>query len=205
MEEFVSKYYRMNPDEDMILFDGGRLRDGMMVLVEDPNIRATDYSDTLPSGDTAWFHKLRQANRWCVVKDVLADPLASDHHCRNRHVRFIGIYEGGEEMFRSYPLEVPWLAKKETVPPNDGHWGGWSYKKVGVSSSDGLWPSVSRRVAAEQKKNTSPMSDGEATFWENRKEQVDSGDTVPDLVYEPIKPMLRYDKAAPVEYKMPRG
>jgi len=102
--DWVDQYYMMNPETEIILFDGEMLRDGMVVLIESPIQRA----DT--SFNSGFVPKARYANqvknRWCTVSDLRKTA---------SRVSFIGIYEDGTKVKREYDKSLAWLVKLDSL------------------------------------------------------------------------------------------
>lgn len=93
----VSKYYRMDPDEDGILFDGTEVKAGMIVLIESHEHRLEDKEHP----DYKTF------NAWCEV---------SQPTIRNGVLKFIGTYADGWQTVRIHAVNCAWLVKKESYP-----------------------------------------------------------------------------------------
>lgn len=104
-EELVDQHYEMNPETETILFDGTYLRDGMKVLIESPALRAHVKRENDVNTPIA-----RVTNRWCVVS-----------HVRNEtgFTSFIATYDDDVMRKRSYPIDIAWLVKKDSLPENN--------------------------------------------------------------------------------------
>lgn len=96
----VDKFYAMDPDTDEFLPDGKHLKNGLCVLIEDSNKRA---STNDMAQDWGWDRALKE-NRWCTVTELKF--LVSD-----THIQFIGVYEDGTKRVRKHMMDEPWLAK----------------------------------------------------------------------------------------------
>lgn len=102
----VSRFSKMDPEEDAILFDGTDLRPGMIVLIDHHNLR--EELKVVPVGTEAEFKLLRN-NRWCLV----SDPRVADGR-----VSFIATYWDGTATKRDYDVKYAWRVKKETMQPS---------------------------------------------------------------------------------------
>lgn len=105
---FVQKYYLMNPDTEEILFDGAELRDGMKVLIEDPQLRET-ITDRLGEDPAAFAHAM-QMNRWCTVSDFTSDfP----------NIEFIATYEDETQRKMTVDSKKAWIVKMASIPEDE--------------------------------------------------------------------------------------
>ena len=102
--EIVPKYYRMNPKTDDMVMGGKDLADGMVVLVEDPNLR---YDPKLPDMDDWEIDRLNMRNRWCRVHNV---------HVVGNAVHFVGAYADGTKRKSQVTLTYSWLFKIDSIP-----------------------------------------------------------------------------------------
>lgn len=107
-QNFVDKYYIMDPNEDGLLFDGRDLRNGMLVLVEDPTRRASTIIGSTPMS-TERYGQAMKWNRWCVVSNLLQE---------DETVHFLGSYEDGTIMKFSVDVRLGWLVKLKPRDPN---------------------------------------------------------------------------------------
>lgn len=108
--EIVPVNYEMNPDEDDILFDGSKLRNGMVVLVESASLR--DYECLCADENCASKVRQRTQARWARVSEVkLAPSIYSDVF-----VEFIAIYGDRVKKKRTVPLTLSWIVKKNSLP-----------------------------------------------------------------------------------------
>jgi hypothetical protein len=101
-KEFVSKFYRMDPEVDKIVLDGTGLKVGMVVLIESSNLRAK-LEDTK---DDWAFDRALEMNRWCTVSNI---------KIRGNTVTFVGKYEDGTMRVRRIPLDQSWLVKINSI------------------------------------------------------------------------------------------
>lgn len=137
--DYVARDYKLDPETDILIKDAYGLRDGMVVLIANPDLRV-DTSD--PEVHSSYWRakilarhtptaknyqrktdfsyecdemdKVRSAlrmNRWCKIANVVVH----DYLHVDDSVAFVGIYEDGSQFFRFIPLEEPWIAKKESI------------------------------------------------------------------------------------------
>lgn len=105
-QHFVKRHYDMNPDTEDLLFNGTFLKDGMIVLVENPLMRVN-----MKAGMPEWKQDLANlANRWCMVDHV------SFH---DASVSFIAIYGDGTKRKRVYGNQAGWFVKLDSMIPQD--------------------------------------------------------------------------------------
>ena len=102
--ETVGKYETVDPATEELLFDGFDLRNGMIVIIDDVELRWELEED--PNDRTAYY--IAVMNRWCRISNVLT---------RGGKVEFIATYEDGFMLKRSTPVDKAWIVKKETIPP----------------------------------------------------------------------------------------
>lgn len=98
--DFVPIDYMMDPvTEDLIR--GSDLKEGMVVLIEDPMVR-DDPSD-LDKEDLRPYtiRRIHEASRWCMVTKLEQGQILS----------FIGIYGDGTKMHRQYSDRYCWYVK----------------------------------------------------------------------------------------------
>lgn len=105
---FEDRFYRMDPEVDEVLFDGTYIRNGMVILIEDPDNRSTFDVSEIP-GNPIVENDLRLKNRWCTVEKI---KITHDGEV----VQFVGVYADGERRKRMYQTVVGWLAKKNSIP-----------------------------------------------------------------------------------------
>lgn len=105
LEQFVPKYYVMDPETEEIVFDGTCLENGMVVLIANPNERARPETDW--SRDWS-LDRLNECNRWCKVSKVTVFPEINVVH-------FIGTYEDGTQRKRKYSIDESWIVKKDSM------------------------------------------------------------------------------------------
>ena len=105
IEQFVPKYYVMDPETEEVVFDGKSLADGMVILIADPNERARPEKDL----DGDWGQdRLLERNRWCTVSKVVVEPGVNSLY-------FLATYEDGTQRKRSYSIQQSWIVKKDSI------------------------------------------------------------------------------------------
>lgn len=101
-DPFVPKFYRMNPKTDDLLPNGRHLANGMRVLIEDSKKRINMEAEL-----TEWeTERALHNNRWCTVGAL---------EVANGTVQFIGVYDDGTKMMRSFDLHHGWLVKIDSI------------------------------------------------------------------------------------------
>lgn len=100
--KFTDQYYRMNIEEDDLLFDGTCLLTGMKVLIEENTCRINPAAMGIPEG---FKDRSEKYNRWCVVGVI---------KFRGELVEFIGLYEDGTKRKFTEHLSKAWYVKKDT-------------------------------------------------------------------------------------------
>ncbi|WPJ30603.1 hypothetical protein [Streptomyces phage Psst4] len=104
-EQFVPKYYVMDPEIEEIVFDGKSLADGMVILIADPNERARPEKDL----DGDWGQdRLLERNRWCTISKVTVEAEVNTLY-------FLATYEDGTQRKRSHSIQQSWIVKKDSV------------------------------------------------------------------------------------------
>lgn len=103
--EFVDKWYMMNPKTEAVLPFSSHLENGMEVLIESPELKL-DVSQSLLDGEDAY--RALVTNRWCIVSKL---KIHSDGE-----VTFVGVYEDGLHLTRSYGSRDSWIVKKSSLP-----------------------------------------------------------------------------------------
>jgi len=105
MSEFniVAKYYQMDPETEDMLPNGGAIKNGMVVLIADPNNRFA-----VKETDLDWeMDRILERNRWAKVSHVIGDGTT---------VVFIAEYEDGTKKQRMMGFKSAWLVKKASIP-----------------------------------------------------------------------------------------
>lgn len=105
----VGKYYEMNVEEDDLLFDGTKLRNGMWVLIEDDSRRVNINVDEFSSADD-FIYRARKWNRWMNVSEVVVDEV---------EVHFIAKYEDGIKHKIDIGSNHSWYVKRTSIPKSN--------------------------------------------------------------------------------------
>lgn len=107
--QFVSQYYEMNPETDVLLPTGQNLKDGMVVLIDDAELRTdldlTKYENS-PDFEK-YLYEARERNRWCTVAEVETRYAPE--------VSFTALYEDGLKRRRTYHPTKAWLVKQDSL------------------------------------------------------------------------------------------
>jgi len=106
---YVDRYYEIIPECETVLFDGTFLRNGMIVLAEDPSQRLDIPGD---SASRAEIYHARTHNRWCVVRDVMQLRYPDGY----RTISFVGEYADGSMRKRALKIHHAWIVKKDSIP-----------------------------------------------------------------------------------------
>lgn len=108
--EFVDKYYEMDPDKEDLLFDGTELKEGMTVLVGEPDLRVLVREGEELSPHDA--EMARRYNRWFKVDRVESG---------GTYTTFVALYADGTKKKMMVPTVMSWIIKIN----NDGYvyWG----------------------------------------------------------------------------------
>lgn len=104
--QFVDKYYEMDPVTEDLLDNGSLVVDGMKVLIEDPQFRAEITNIMKPEQ----ISKARMTNRWATVEQSKV---------RDRILSFVAVYGDGIKRKVVHPVDLAWLAKKDSIPRID--------------------------------------------------------------------------------------
>lgn len=103
LSQFTPKYYEMDPETEDIIPDGEGLENGMVVLLENENLRV-DLSTADRSEQK--YYMARERNRWCKISDL---RISGDM------VRFTATYVDDTKRHRSYSLTEPWLVALDSI------------------------------------------------------------------------------------------
>lgn len=103
----VDRDYTMSSTTETVVF-ADELRPGLVVLLEDPNLRA---ENPKPDSGQTIFANARKNNRWCTIVDMRTSL--------NAYVTFIGEYEDGTESVRVSRPHDGWLVKLDSVGSAD--------------------------------------------------------------------------------------
>lgn len=98
---FVPESFVMRPNIHDILPHGGHLADGMVVLIENPNMRAIPTREDVAGA--AFFEMMRDA-RWCTVSQVSFVDSGT--------VSFVGVYGDGTKMTRTVSINLSWIVDR---------------------------------------------------------------------------------------------
>lgn len=108
--DFVEKYFVMDPATDDLIFDGTKLRNDMVVLIERDEFRyplKDRVEGRLDDNDRA---QMLRYQRWAVVSDVVINM---------QNVTFIATYNDGSKRKINVATEHAWYVKKETMQDDD--------------------------------------------------------------------------------------
>jgi hypothetical protein len=112
VEPFVGKYYMMQGSIEELLFDGHDLRNGMVVLTEDPmnrqNLANLDNPNSLSYNNA--FGMALMYNRWCTVTQLRRGDL------QNPKIQFVGVYADGSKRKWRVDQDDAWLVKRDSIP-----------------------------------------------------------------------------------------
>lgn len=102
--EIVGKYETVDPETEEILFDGYLLKSGMVVVIEDVELRW----DVVDDPDDRHMYYMMVMNRWCRISDV--------YSTRNHKVEFIATYADGFIVKRITDTSKAWIVKVDSKP-----------------------------------------------------------------------------------------
>lgn len=112
VDPFVGKYYMMQGSIEELLFDGHDLRNGMVVLTEDPmnrqDLRVLDTPNSLSYNNA--FGMALMYNRWCTVTQLRKGDL------QNPKIQFVGVYADGSKRKWRVDQDDAWLVKRDSIP-----------------------------------------------------------------------------------------
>jgi hypothetical protein len=109
--EFVPEFYDMDPETEDLLDNGTLVVDGMRVLIENDNYRATVSEKSLQTTVAS----AKKGNRWCIVSSARIVREADD-----QYLSFIGTYDDGTKRKWYISAREAWFVKKNTIPRADG-------------------------------------------------------------------------------------
>lgn len=113
--ELVDQFYEMDPKTEDLLFDGTLLKDGMVVLIEAPQMRMPlQFEDGPLSRDQ--MDVARVTNRWCEIVRVEVEPRAPFQISPT--VSFVGKFGDGVRRKRNTPIDYAWIVKRYSNPLN---------------------------------------------------------------------------------------
>lgn len=103
---YVDKYYEMDPNTEDLLFDGTFLRNDMIVLPGDPNLRMDTTEQVTP--DRAEL--IRTRNRWSMVSNLIVSGSSAV---------FVATYDDGTKRKIVCDVRWPWLVKLNSIRPDE--------------------------------------------------------------------------------------
>lgn len=129
--QWVAKYYQMNPDLDEFLWNGRELAEGMVVMVADPENRADPNMIRQPGEEVTHplglgtititeehneplIDALNVQNRWSTVKKIEIVEASEENH-QHAHVDFLAEYADGTLRKRRYHVDAPWLRRDSMI------------------------------------------------------------------------------------------
>lgn len=104
-EGLVPRDYVMNPETEDLVY-GDELRDGDIVLIEAGLVRKSLPKNWAEVRDYERIQALENS-RWCVITKLRRSPVY-DH---NVILNFIGVYEDGTKMSRTFSESYAWFRK----------------------------------------------------------------------------------------------
>lgn len=100
----VPQEYMQNLEEDNYLSNGRHLKNGMVVLIAEGNMRR---DIDLGTASSFMLGEVLKKNRWCTISEVSFTQL---------FVSFVGTYDDGLKIkWDGYSQNHPWLIKKDSV------------------------------------------------------------------------------------------
>lgn len=96
----VPMHYVMDPDQETLLTSGFLLKDGMVILIENPNMRQD--LDKLET-QSNWALALER-NRWMTISQVHMGPAGVS-------VTFVATYDDGSQRKLRFDNHHAWLVK----------------------------------------------------------------------------------------------
>lgn len=104
----VDMDFQMNPRTDDLMGNGGRLDNGMIVLIQDHLQLMTrpDAEGKFRHGDE---RRYLENNRWCRVTEL------SRNSANGGMVNFVGVYEDGTKATRNYNRSYSWFYKIDSA------------------------------------------------------------------------------------------
>lgn len=124
---FVDQHYLMDPATEDLITKGSKLKNGMRVLIEGSALLRENIDVPL---DGYSRQRALENNRWCVVSDLEIQERWDDGNDwgygnfggRRRAPRkvdplisFVGVYDDGTKIKRSYADSYAWLVKKDSL------------------------------------------------------------------------------------------
>lgn len=106
VNDFVPQYFEMDPASDDLLFDGTKLRNNMVVLVEEDNFRYSLEKFAAGALNELDRAQMLRYQRWAMVSDVVINM---------QNVSFIATYNDGSKRKINITTECGWYVKKESM------------------------------------------------------------------------------------------
>ncbi len=98
-------YYRMSPETETVILSR-KLKDGMVVMLEDPESRIEAWADD-DEMDTDWVNRdMNVLSRWCRVTDLTPTL---------HGMAFVGVYADGFMAARLASPAEGWIVKKDSI------------------------------------------------------------------------------------------
>lgn len=105
--EFVDQHYL--GDESVTLLYTHELKNGMVVVLAEPENKVDVESVSFLRLNTARYYTALKTNRWCQVTKFEA------MRTNNSTYTFIGEYVDGTQFARTYARNTVWMVKKESI------------------------------------------------------------------------------------------
>jgi len=114
LNDFVPKYFEMDPELHDLLPNGRRLQNGMKVLCEDEGSRVS-LSTLVKNPKDFNLHEARKWNRWATVTDleIVENALITGM------ITFVGLFEDGTKRQFIKGVEAAWYVKLDSIPEED--------------------------------------------------------------------------------------
>lgn len=111
IDQFVPKFYKLDPDTEDLLPSGSHLANGMVVLIGSPERR-----DRPEHNDSDWMNdRIQERNRWCTVTNLEFSRQDLRHQ-----ISFVGVYEDGSKRKRTYHVSDSWIVKITSIADSLG-------------------------------------------------------------------------------------
>lgn len=105
MQYLVPKFYRMNPEIEDVVINGGGLANGMKILIDSSDKRV---NLAAKSPLEEWeIDRALEVNQWCTVSQLKI--IEND-------VRFLALYEDGTKRVRWVSIRDSWIVKIDSLP-----------------------------------------------------------------------------------------
>lgn len=103
---FEPKHFNSNPETEELLWDATELEEGLVVMIEEPSVRA-DISEVYM--DSAVMEQAYRWNRWATVSDL-------NHDANLDQVLFVATYSDGSKRKLVTSADYAWYVKKNSMP-----------------------------------------------------------------------------------------